>query len=541
MAAHRYWRFKVNSSWGAAYAAIAALQLRVTAASANLSVTGNGTASASSVYSGSYPASDAFDADTVTSRWVSSASSTFPGEWVKWDFGSGNAQDIGHMTIVNSTAETTANVNTGVLQYSDDDTNWVDWIYVSGNSSAAGITNLWPYVPPATITLDIPVGAPVLTWYDGDTFDLPVAAPALDMYSGATFDLSVPAPTLLAYGPWRFDLAVPAPALVMTGGPGVLNTVDIQVGAPVLDMLFAARLDNQVPAPTLDFSVTTTITIRVDVPVPAPTLEFTATKGESISLNLSVPAPTLEAKGGAFVAGVIPAPTADISITTGSTFGLDAEVPAPTIECTISTDGTISIDVQIPAPVAGLYWDIEGEIPAPRLEMVIEAVVTITYEAYAINLKPGNRAGVHEVSHYTNWPFDGIVRHGSRYYAWGPTGLFEIGGATDYNAATPLVPTAIPWDWMTTVTDFGSSQKKAMRQMAIGGRIGPTVVAKVATGRDADYSYSYSTSRGQKAQNYRVKLGKGLDDRYYSFGLSGTGEGDVDTIDIDVETLSRKM
>lgn len=536
MAAHRYWRFKVNSSWGASYAAIAALQLRVTAASANLSITGNGTASASSVYSGTYPASDAFDANTTTTRWASIITSTFPGEWVKWDFGIGNSQDIGHMTIVNSTAETTANVNTGVLQYSDDDSAWVDWIFVSGNSSAAGITNLWPYIPPATITLDIPVGAPVLEMHDGATHDLPVAAPALDMYSGATFDLSVPAPTLLAYGPWRFDLAVPAPTLEMSGGTGILNTIDIQVGAPVLDMLFAARFDNQVPAPTIDFSVTTTITIRVDVPVPAPTLEFTATKGESISLNLSVPAPTLEAKGGAFVAGVIPAPTADIAITTGGLFSLDADVPAPTIECTISADGTISIDVDVPVPSVGPYGVIEGEIPAPRLEMVITAVVTITYEAYAVNLKPTNKARVHEVTHYTAMPFSGMVHWQGNWYGWGPAGLYLIGGDTD--AGEP-----IPWDWHTAVTNFGSRQQKAVRETFLHGRLGPNAVASVSIGEAADVTYAAVIERGRNAQAHRIKYGKGLKAEYWSFGLSDvTGSAmEVDAMQHEPKPLSRKI
>jgi hypothetical protein len=57
----------------------------------NLATSGNGTASADSQYSGSFPAASAFDGNDGT-RW-SSTISNYP-HWLAWDFGAGNAKTI---------------------------------------------------------------------------------------------------------------------------------------------------------------------------------------------------------------------------------------------------------------------------------------------------------------------------------------------------------------------------------------------------------------------------------------------------------------
>ena len=248
----------------------------------------------------------------------------------------------------------------------------------------------------------------------------------------------------------------------------------------------------------------------------------------------------VEAFGGGYGAVVLPSVLMSGQVQSGSVGSALMELPALLLLAAGTAQDHGSAALVLPPLRPGPSG--QGAVILPALQLLGQGrlVVVVTYEAYAVNLKPSNRAGKHEVTHYTNWPFDGIVRHGSRHYAWGPAGLFEIGGATDYNAAAPASPTPIAWDWTTTVTECGASQKKAMRQMTIGGKLGARSVATVSVGRASDYSYSYATSKGEREQNYRVKFGKGLDERYYSVGLAGSGICDVDTIDFDVEPLSRK-
>jgi hypothetical protein len=208
------------------------------------------------------------------------------------------------------------------------------------------------------------------------------------------------------------------------------------------------------------------------------------------------------------------------------------------IEMAMSSGGTMSFALEMPMPVAGPWGRIEAVMPMARIEFIARSVVVVTYEAYAVNLQPGDRMP-HQVTRYANFPFNQIVRYQGRYIGVADDGLYELGGATDYASPTPA---AIAWAWKTGITDFGSSQMKVDRQLVIGGRLGANVVASVSAGEKADVTYTYKPERGRDAQNYRVKLGKGFKARYYSFGLAGTGEdGDIDTIDFDAQENSRKI
>ena len=62
------------------------------------------------------------------------------------------------------------------------------------------------------------------------------------------------------------------------------------------------------------------------------------------------------------------------------------------------------------------------------------------------------------------------------------------------------------------------------------GVLGLCVLALLAR----DDSYAYTTPRGPTAQNYRQKFGRGLDARYYAFGLAGAGDMEIDDLDIEV-------
>lgn len=349
-------------------------------------------------------------------------------------------------------------------------------------------------------------------------------------------DAEIPAPTLLYQSGASVSALIPAPVLRMTVVAGVLNTIDAQVAAPTLEMHFASRIDALVPAPTLTAQVTTTTMIRIDGSVPAPTLSAAITAPARMAISLSVPAPELFAAGGAVVMGVIPAPTASIAITTGGTIGLDRNIAAPTIECRISSGNTISFDCEIPLPVAGPSASIAGVIPAPQIAFSMVTEVTITYEAYAVNLKPGENMP-HQMTRYTNWPFNQFIRHGNTWYGVADDGLYPIGGTTDY-AATPA---KIAWQWHTAATDFGSRQKKQVRETFLHGRLSGTVVARVSVGEGALQSYAAQIERDDKGQAHRIKYGKGLKGEYWSFGMSGNGIGDIDSMQHEPAELGRKL
>lgn len=95
------------------------------AADTDLPLTHGGTASASSDQ-GSYPASAAF---TVAGGWASAVRAG--GNWIKWDYGVGNAYPLEKADLVEWTRTSSDLAPTmAVFQGSNDDTNW-DTLYIS--------------------------------------------------------------------------------------------------------------------------------------------------------------------------------------------------------------------------------------------------------------------------------------------------------------------------------------------------------------------------------------------------------------------------
>jgi hypothetical protein len=145
MAAHRYWRLYFTSAV-ANYAQIVEVELRTSTGGAD--VTGTGTATADSIYSGSYDAAKAFDNSSLTS-WCST-NTNFP-HWLAYDFGIGNDKDIVQYAITSLSPETDAPYS-WYFQCSDDGSAWTTIGYVDNQTWTALETktfNATSFVPPA--------------------------------------------------------------------------------------------------------------------------------------------------------------------------------------------------------------------------------------------------------------------------------------------------------------------------------------------------------------------------------------------------------
>lgn len=539
MSAHRYWRLYVTTNWGANYVGTASVQLRASQAGANLSVTGSGTASASSTYSGSYPASDAFDANTTTTRWNSVAggfSSSAGTEWVKWDFGAGLDQDIQHLTLVNSTAETTANIRHAWLQYSDDNSSWTNWIQVTNNSTVSGTTTAYPYVPPVSISIAPTLPMPVTTIVTGDTLNIALPMPQSASYSASRIEVSIPFPDVTFYGPWDISVSLPMPKARAVILNSVLNSYRATMPMVEVGMSFGLVAKATLPMMDVAMSGTTTTMIRVDAALPMVAASATLTKTEGISIAAILPMVASGWRGSGSINATLAMPTAEIGIVNGGTIDVSVNLPMIELESSIESGKVISIAVNLAALVPGPFGRINIEIPMVVATIIGRFVATITFEAYSINLQPSTDAGIYPVTRHTGMPFSGIVRYRGSYYGWGPGGLYLLGGDTD--AGQP-----IPWSWHTAITNFGSRQLKVVRETFLHGRLSPTATAKVSIGEASDVSYAAVIQRGSKAQAHRIKYGRGLKADYWSFGLADVAGSamEVDSLQHEPEKLSRKV
>ena len=177
-------------------------------------------------------------------------------------------------------------------------------------------------------------------------------------------------------------------------------------------------------------------------------------------------------------------------------------------------------------------------IPGPLLTAIGTATVAVTYEAYALNLKHQDAESPDELTHYTNYPFDKIVRYQNSYFGVNATGLYLLEGTTDF--AEPA-PTPVLWAFKTAMTDFELPNLKTVNWAYFGGRMAPAATVSIHFGDTGEQSYAYATPRGASAQNYRQPFGRGIKSRYYAFEAEGAGVLSLDSILFDIAKSARKV
>lgn len=316
-----------------------------------------------------------------------------------------------------------------------------------------------------------------------------------------------------------------------------ISSIEISMPAPVASVRFGNILRAQAPMPTLSMSGTTTGMIEIVASAPMPTASIQITSPVSGRIAATMPMPSAVLRGGARISGVAPMPTASIRGTTGSIIRVVATVPMPDANIQMSSGGIISLAVNVPMPVAGPWGRIVAVMPMARAEIVLRSVVTVAYEAYAVNLKHNPKPRmepVDEVTRYTNYPFNQIVRYKNQYYGIANDGIYLIGGALD--DGDPL-----SWAWKTALEDNDTLEKKTVRAAYFSGRVGPEAEITVYAGETGQNAYAYTTPRNADPQNYRQVFGRGVKGRYYAIGVEGDTTLELDGLDLQVDKLARKI
>lgn len=513
MAAHRYWRLKVNTYYGVAVRIATLALFDVADSSVNVATTGSGTASASVQDAGG--AGNAFDASTAT-LWGSASPSA--GMWLRWDFGAGNNKDIIKVQITNSNF-TTYSVNACELQWSDDGTTFTTAVNVSNPTANDAVTTTWV---PGVITVAA------------------VAPKAqLSFNCGLSVALTAPSPTLAFIGGGSAALTSPSASLLFIGRDSAGDqAADLTAPRPVLTITTGANSRNAAPKPTLAASATVTQLASADLSAPLTSLSASGIVTMLGSAALSVPIQSLIGYSGAVCSiSITGGPTLTA---TGVTGGVgDAQLTAPLFELTASATAQNRGSALLTAPSAALGGQAQAYLIAPgfTLTAIGTAVVTATYEAYALNLNHTPRGGeqpVDELTHYTNFPFTHVVRYKNSYYGANSTGLYLLEGTTDDGAD-------INWNVQTAFSDFGSPNLKTLNSAYFGGRFGPVTNVTLLVSEADTEAYVYTTPLDDTAKNYRQAFGRGNKARYYAVAADGAGEVTIDSITFNIATLARRI
>lgn len=278
--------------------------------------------------------------------------------------------------------------------------------------------------------------------------------------------------------------------------------------------------------PTLLLSATgeVQVTGRLTATLPALTLIASGTAGGTAQATLSLSEDyPLTALGGGQMRGSLT--SAYMLVGGGTSGGIASAVmtlPALQIDAHAVTESVGRAEITLPALTtapSGQAW-----LVGPRLSLhaVAHEVVAVSYEAYAINLTTG------VVTHYTNYPFDNILRFGNKFYGVASTGLFEIGGALD-------VTTTIDAHIKTFATKLGSGQMKRVPYIYSSGRSDGGALVGITPDEGETYEYESDWGEIPGSTNHRTQIGKGVRGVYYSFDISNIDGSSLELDSITAE------
>lgn len=394
---------------------------------------------------------------------------------------------------------------------------------------------------PAATAATVPI--PLLSCYWGAsasaTFTLPTVYVG-EVYVAAA-DVIAPTPIVFIGSGAAAQITLPMPALSSTVHSAYGDNALICTAPPFsLSSFGGANATAALPMPTVSFTATGTALANVDAVAPVATVQCTGTVSAAAQIAAAMPMATLIGYSGAVCSVTAPgAPTVTVAGTSGSVASAAVTLPMFDVVsgATAQNHGALVVTVPMPAMKTGLQ--VYALAPMAVLVAAGSAVVTATYEAYALNLKhtrppqPGEQP-VDEMTHYTNFPFTHIIRHQNSYYGVNGTGLYLLEGTTDNGAA-------IPYEARTHITDFNETRHKTPVSAYIGGRLGASSTVTLYVGDGTPKPYSFTTPRGAAAQNYRQRFGLGIKHRYFALGIAGSKELSVDTFDFDTATMTRRI
>ena len=355
-----------------------------------------------------------------------------------------------------------------------------------------------------------------------------------------TIEITAPKPAVFcSFAYASATLTAPAPSLSFVAHDSYgENAIIVTAPKPTLSARGGAYAALTAPVPTLSAAMTGTAMLNAALSAPAPSLSSTATGAYVANAILTVPTPNLIGYGGAVCSITTSAGTLTASGTGGGVAHVAITVPLAQLTASATAQNYGSAILVAPAGRMAPTLQAYLVAPAATLTAIGTATITATYEAYTLNLNhsPGHpgETVVDETTRYTNFPFTHVIRYQNSYYGVSDGSLYLLEGTTDDGVD-------IPYEVVTAKTDFGQTLTKTLVSAYLGGRIGPAETITLIAGDSAPVSYAYTTPRGPHAQNYRQKFGRGIKDRYYALGVSGAAEFSLDTIDIELNQLTRRI
>jgi len=194
-----------------------------------------------------------------------------------------------------------------------------------------------------------------------------------------------------------------------------------------------------------------------------------------------------------------------------------------TIGSTIEALRTINVSVIANALLAsGAIGNARYNLVAESLAQLISGIIYVNdyMDGWAYNLNS------QAPSFYENFKFNSFAKIGNQYYGLNNEGLHLLGANDDNGAEINALIT-------TGISDFGELRIKKIPVIYAGARTEKPLTLTCSVDNNPDYSYEFISSSEGIAPT-RVKLGKGLEGRYWKLEIANRDGGDFEISDLDI-------
>lgn len=362
-------------------------------------------------------------------------------------------------------------------------------------------------------------------------------------------------------------LTTPSGVLLVSA---VTDTQEIVLDTPAFVLSITDTPPVSLPAPAFILSITDTPPVSLH----APTFELTAsgTTGEVGNVALSTPATSLVitspngvvlaapvsilvASGTTGVSGAVSllAPTAALALTASIPFVATAALEAPLGRVVIAgisgTNSALRLSLTKAAlaitGATGTVGTVDLELPV--IEMLVgggQAVTgTVVLAIPILRLQvTGQRAAnanagistlvMHteqmSLSTYTNYPFNSFAVFQGVALGASSDGIFALSGATDAGTAIAAVA-------RLGISDFGTSHLKRIDRLYVGYRTDGDMVLRVLTDEVTSRDYSLKATGKSGLHGNHVRVGKGVEARYWQFEIQNTNGADFELNSIEAK------
>jgi hypothetical protein len=333
-------------------------------------------------------------------------------------------------------------------------------------------------------------------------------------------------------------IALPSRTLAIQGATGVAGSAALKIASS----LSVSGVTGGSGSVTLAFPKPVLVAQNLDatrIALPIPTLSLVGTTGAIGSVVQRWPTPALSIVGNVpFVANVALNARLQLAVTgaTGSVGSVGTTLRALALAASGYTGavGTVGLTLPMYGLSAAGTGPLLGTVTLSIPMLVLEATGTTdgagTSQAFALNVQS------QALSTYANYSFNSMTKFNGVYLGASSTGIFALTGATDAGTAIDAVA-------RVGISDYGTAKLKRIDRAYLGYRADGDMVLSVITDDQQRRDYAVHTLNLPGIHGNHVRIGKGVQARYWQFEISNVNGAnfELNCLEVRPSRLGRRV